>query len=527
MPRSALSLRSTVGPLHNTKHALTACTAFCTTLFDTYAHHIYRCFDCLATASICHYTAMLYQTTGVYTHSEEQAAAAKEAFAAVKAGSSRPVATELLPAQVFWPAEAYHQQYLSAGGTRAARAHACYRNFVVRITTLMCVCVSAALRAVSMLNIIQPDLIREALPLLSSFKRLDYHTSKLQRAMRRTSAGHPLQQQHILQLVLSFVGHKEYFYMSLVNSTWRAEYQVMALSKRCGPEYHEGSCTSYAAAFASVPRLELAIGADLRMKSTSWGKQLQHAAGRHAEIPILQLAAKLGLQLSSLVAEGAIESRDLDKLRWLCIEKGCRLPQDATLVAAKARSADILRWLQQNGFELNEHTSYAAARTANNVEVLQLLYDSGCPLNKYACNAAVAAGDLEQLQWLHAHGASLATVTVTEIAKGASLPIVRWLLKQGVGTSVVSESIMALAVKAGDSELCRRLQSAGCPWDVSTFIQALNGGSFACADPLPVLQYWSEQGELTDKELLNILLNWATLNNKRNIVVWLQQQGAE
>jgi peptide-methionine (S)-S-oxide reductase len=67
---------------------------------------------------------MLHQTTGVYTHSEEQAAAAKEAFAAVKAGSSRPVATELLPAQVFWPAEAYHQQYLSAGGTRAARMDA-------------------------------------------------------------------------------------------------------------------------------------------------------------------------------------------------------------------------------------------------------------------------------------------------------------------------------------------------------------------------------------------------------------------
>lgn len=54
--------------------------------------------------------------TGVYTHSEEQAAAAKQAFEQLKSRYSRPIATELQPAQVFWPAEAYHQQYLSSGG---------------------------------------------------------------------------------------------------------------------------------------------------------------------------------------------------------------------------------------------------------------------------------------------------------------------------------------------------------------------------------------------------------------------------
>jgi hypothetical protein len=139
----------------------------------------------------------------------------------------------------------------------------------------------------------------------------------------RTSTEHPLQQQQLLQLVLSFVGH---LYMSLVKSFWRAEYQVVALLKRCGHEYHEASCTSYAAAFASVPRLELAIGADLRMKlmGTNCRKQLHHAAGRHAKIPTLRLAIELGLQLTRLVAEGAIESRDIEKLRWLCTEKACR-----------------------------------------------------------------------------------------------------------------------------------------------------------------------------------------------------------
>lgn len=54
--------------------------------------------------------------TGVYFHTPEQEKVAKERFEQVKGNYKRPVATELLQAMPFWPAEKYHQQYLSNGG---------------------------------------------------------------------------------------------------------------------------------------------------------------------------------------------------------------------------------------------------------------------------------------------------------------------------------------------------------------------------------------------------------------------------
>jgi len=55
---------------------------------------------------------------GIYCHSEEQLAQAKAYVA--RAGRSLPagksIVTEVKRATVFWPAEEYHQQYLSKGG---------------------------------------------------------------------------------------------------------------------------------------------------------------------------------------------------------------------------------------------------------------------------------------------------------------------------------------------------------------------------------------------------------------------------
>jgi peptide-methionine (S)-S-oxide reductase len=57
--------------------------------------------------------------SAVYTHDEAQLAAAqasRKVYQRVldEAGYG-PITTELLPAGPFWPAEPYHQQYLSAG----------------------------------------------------------------------------------------------------------------------------------------------------------------------------------------------------------------------------------------------------------------------------------------------------------------------------------------------------------------------------------------------------------------------------
>ena len=53
---------------------------------------------------------------GIYTHTAEQAAEAKRVWDAVNEQTGGRVVTELLPAEVYWPAEEYHQQYLAKGG---------------------------------------------------------------------------------------------------------------------------------------------------------------------------------------------------------------------------------------------------------------------------------------------------------------------------------------------------------------------------------------------------------------------------
>ncbi len=54
--------------------------------------------------------------TGVYPHTPEDRKVADEVFAAIAANHTEPIATELKDAVVFWPAEDYHQQYLSKVG---------------------------------------------------------------------------------------------------------------------------------------------------------------------------------------------------------------------------------------------------------------------------------------------------------------------------------------------------------------------------------------------------------------------------
>lgn len=54
--------------------------------------------------------------TGVYYHSKEQETMARERFTKEQTKYSRPIATECKPAMPFWPAEEYHQRYLSKGG---------------------------------------------------------------------------------------------------------------------------------------------------------------------------------------------------------------------------------------------------------------------------------------------------------------------------------------------------------------------------------------------------------------------------
>jgi peptide-methionine (S)-S-oxide reductase len=54
--------------------------------------------------------------SAVFFHDEEQRAAAEASKAREQANWRRPIVTVVEPAQTFWPAEDYHQQYLEKRG---------------------------------------------------------------------------------------------------------------------------------------------------------------------------------------------------------------------------------------------------------------------------------------------------------------------------------------------------------------------------------------------------------------------------
>jgi peptide-methionine (S)-S-oxide reductase len=59
--------------------------------------------------------------SAIFTHSPEQAEIAAESKARAQARFPRPIATEIVPAETFWPAEEYHQQYLVKNGRATCR----------------------------------------------------------------------------------------------------------------------------------------------------------------------------------------------------------------------------------------------------------------------------------------------------------------------------------------------------------------------------------------------------------------------
>jgi peptide-methionine (S)-S-oxide reductase len=59
--------------------------------------------------------------SAIFTHSPEQERVAAESKSRAQQRLSKPIATEIVPADTFWPAEDYHQQYLVKNGRATCR----------------------------------------------------------------------------------------------------------------------------------------------------------------------------------------------------------------------------------------------------------------------------------------------------------------------------------------------------------------------------------------------------------------------
>jgi hypothetical protein len=252
------------------------------------------------------------------------------------------------------------------------------------------------------------------------------------------------------------------------------------------------------------------------------GQRVQRSAGRRTDIETLRAAHQCGLVCTSEVVYAALSGSVL-KLAWLCNEQRCALP--ATIMDA-----------------------------AHNIPMLQFLMDEGCDWHDRICGAAAGAGDLEQLKWLHQHGATLHRLTALDAARSGDVSIFEWLQQQQQQQQQcfhLSCNVMKEAAHYGHLPLCKWLRSAGCPWDDSACGVAVHGGFLdvlrflhengcpwderlilynavtATYSDTNVLQYLWEQGLQLNAAKLTEYLSYAGSNNKRESAKWLREKSAQ
>jgi hypothetical protein len=390
-------------------------------------------------------------------------------------------------------------------------------------------------------------------------------------------SSNPVNHAGILELVLgNLVGQG--LYVSTVSKSWRACYEKLAQAKapRCTRLHvHSNTCTSYAAVFASPARLLWAhdwklqyyVGA-LDHISNLRGQRVQRSAGRHADIGTLQIAHQHGLAWTPLLVRSAALSGSVPKLAWLCDEQRCLLPDDIMDAAAESGNVEMLQWLKQRGHVFSERTTLSAARKPHNISVLQFLMEQGCDWHDSICGAAAGAGDLEQLKWLHQHGATLHSFTTLDAAGspyGGVVSIFEWLQQQQQQQEEQQQQqqeeqqqrfeltchVMSKAAEYGHLSLCQWLHNAGCPWDSSACRNAVDGGYLevlrflhdngcpwdgglilynaviATHNNASMLQYLWEQGLQLNAAKLTEYLNYAGTNNKLESAKWLREKGAQ
>jgi hypothetical protein len=175
----------------------------------------------------------------------------------------------------------------------------------------------------------------------------DYPTAKKARLGRDFAP--PLEDDDVLDTVLSFVGVDEYFYAAAVSRRWRGRYirlcYTMAaqepLSTR--PKLR----TSYRSAVTTVAKLQLALDTTLSVRHLRTAANVfAKEAVRYslAPVEILSLMRALYCPLDGAAAHAARINK-LEVLQWLHSSGFLPFKKSVLLAAARGGSAALLQWL--------------------------------------------------------------------------------------------------------------------------------------------------------------------------------------
>jgi hypothetical protein len=198
------------------------------------------------------------------------------------------------------------------------------------------------------------------------------------RAQKRCAveSSNPLCQTAILQKVLSYVGPGHWFFLSTVSSLWREWYSRVADRTMKTKHFAFGYCievadftcvpqmTLFSSIFAAPSRVRLVHDRGLDITTVSF----RHAAGRYADVPVLEAARDLGMQYTVETLQGAAMCNELSVLQYLRTQ-GCPWDHSVPDAAAGAGAYEKLRWLREQGCEWCDDGILRQAASSGNIEM--------------------------------------------------------------------------------------------------------------------------------------------------------------
>jgi hypothetical protein len=287
---------------------------------------------------------------------------------------------------------------------------------------------------------------------------------------RLAEGGSALSEPSVLRKLFSFAGPGEWLFLTTVSSLWAAEYAAnlsgnhMKVAQRQNPRL-----TSFRKMFESVSRLQLAQNCGLDF--SIW--QVQVAAGKFADIPVLAAAAQMLSIPWKHVIMGAAFIGSVSKLQWLCTEQQHEFedPDAVAVYAVAGGNVDVLNWLKEQGVSFPTSTwNCVAANKQNPLQVVQFLHAEGVEWTAECCEKAAAAGNVEVLRFMHEHDCPWNRAAVrTAAAQSGSIEVMSYLQQEGLLYTVPKlTEMLKVAASHNNLEASKCQQGAAWPSTLQT-----------------------------------------------------------